>query len=84
MKSKIYIRVGRGTTGSLRGRSYVRASGKLDHTPLENADGPVPTVYFAVAVDIPDSLFAQAERVIAELDVTADSAKVAAEIQVPE
>lgn len=83
MKTKIYVRVGRGVSGSLRGRTYTKASTKPDHSPLENADGHVPTVAFAIALDIPDSLFSQAERVLAELTVSESTSAVAASIEVP-
>lgn len=84
MKATVYVRVGKADRGSVKGRLYVRAGSKPDYAPLENASGFVPTVAFAIQIDIPESLFRQAERVIAELDVSETTMKVAAEIQSPE
>lgn len=80
---KVYLRVGKSRTGSTRGRLYTSASTKVNHEPLQNANGFVPTVAFAVSIEIPDHLFANAEKVIADLKVTSSKADVCAEIEAP-
>ena len=81
--TKIYVRVGKSVRGSTRGRTYVSASTKASHEPLQNSQGFVPTVAFAVEVEVPDHLFRNAEKVIANLKVTSSKADICAEVAAP-
>lgn len=80
---KVYLRVGKARTGSTRGRLYTSASTKVNHEPLTNAQGFVPTIAFAVNIEIPDHLFNNAEKVIADLKVTSSKADICAEVEAP-
>lgn len=83
MATKIYVRVGKAVRGSSRGRTYVSASTTVNHEPLRNSQGFVPTVAFAVEIEVPDHLFRNAEKVIASMKVTSSKADICAEIQAP-
>lgn len=83
MKTKIYVRVGKSVRGHTRGTTYVDASKKVNHAPLHNVNGAVPTVAFAISLDVPDHLFTNAEKVIADLRVTAKKSIVNAEVEAP-
>jgi len=84
MKYPIYLRVAK--TGSRNGYK-VSATAKPNNEPLNSGSyGTVwyPTIAFAVAIDIPDELFNQAERVIAELNIGMKEAVVSSEIVLPQ
>ena len=85
MKYPIYLRVAK-KTGSRKGYK-VSASTVPDNQPLDNDNSYsrewFPTVMFAVNVDLPDELFEQASRVIAELNVGMKAAVVSTEIVLP-
>ena len=84
MKLPIYVRVAK--TGTRKGYK-VDASSTPNHSPLHSGSYNTeyyPTVAFALSIDLPDSLFEQAEKVIAEINVNEKDAKIAAEIAVPE
>ena len=84
MKYPIYLRVAK--TGSRKGYK-VSASSLPNNEPLNSGSYNTtwfPTVMFAVNIDIPDELFNQAERVIAELNVSLKEARVSSEIVLPE
>lgn len=80
---KVHLRVGRAVVGRSKGVIYVDAGKKPNHEPLRNAQGAIPTVAFAVNIDVPDHLFRNAERVIADLKVTSSKANICAEVQAP-
>lgn len=83
MKVKTYLRVARNDGG--RSRYKVEASARPNYRPLTSGDGrnerALPTVAFAVVLDIDDAVFAQAERVLAEIEVPADLPLIAADVQ---
>jgi hypothetical protein len=83
MKTKLYVRVGRSPKGNTRGRVYVDAGKTVNHEALRNAQGALPTVAFAIEVDVPEYLFANAERVAAEVKVTSSKSIVEVEVQAP-
>jgi len=83
MKVKIYLRVAKNTGG--RTAFKVDARPTPDYRPLNKGQGtytetPLPTAAFAVVLDVPDELFRHAERVLAEIEIPADKAVVAAEV----
>lgn len=86
MKYTIYLRVAK-TTG--RKGYKVSAASVPNNEPLNNGqlsyrNGEFyPTVAFAVNVDIPDEMFNQAARVIADLNVAMKEAQVTTEIILP-
>jgi len=83
MKTRIYLRIARGS----RGKSRVMASVSPKIEPIKSGSGYsveyLPTVYFAVDFNIPNDLFEQAQIPIAEINVAMKDAKVAGEILVP-
>ncbi len=86
MKYPIYLRIAK--TDGRKGYK-VSAHTEPNNTPLESGNNYSgkefhPTVSFCVQIDIPDELFNQASRVIAELNVGMKEAKVNGEIVLPE
>lgn len=84
MKTKIYLKIGKG------GRKGIKVSASIEpsYEPLFTAEYGgkktfFPTVSFAVILDIPDELFTPAERVVAELNVLTKDAEIMGEILVP-
>ena len=79
MKAKIYLRVAKNPSG--RTPLRVDASAKPTYRPLTTSIGdPLPTLSFAVMLNIPDEAFRRAEQVIAEIDVPEDLVAIAAEV----
>jgi hypothetical protein len=81
VKAKVYMRVGQ---KSLGGKPSVSGTAKPNLAPLSDVNGVIPTVAFAVELDIPDALFKQAENVIATIKVDAEKATIAASVPSPE
>lgn len=84
MKYPIYLRVAK--TESRNGYK-VSASTKPNNEPLNSGSYNTewfPTVAFKVNIDIPDELFNQASRLVAELTVGMKEAKISGEIVLPE
>lgn len=85
MKIRAYIRVAK------NGSKYlVAAQSKENNQPLHKISyGSVgnkeflPTVAFAVDLNVPDELFAKASRVIAEINVGLKDSVIAADLPVP-
>lgn len=83
MKYPIYLRIAK--TGTRKGYK-VSAASTPNNEPLNSGSYNTtwfPTVMFAVNIDIPDELFEQAERVIAELNVGMEEAQISSEIVLP-
>lgn len=79
MKVRAYLRVGKQRSG----KPKVMASSRPSSTPVYDARNTIlPTIAFAIDLNIPDELFLQAEHVIAELDVTGDRSDPADELKV--
>ncbi len=84
---KVYLRVAKGR----RGYKF-SATAKPNHEPLYiqgyNSRGRrknyLPTVHFALDLNIPRSAFEKASRVVAELSVPEEHLEVNAEISYPE
>jgi hypothetical protein len=78
VKIKTHLRVG---YDKKRRKTSVVANVNPNHTPLSNMKGEyLPTVAFAIVLDIPDSAFAQAEQVIAEITIPESEIQIAAEV----
>lgn len=76
MKVRVHLRVGKGERVTM-----VQASIKPSERPLTGSSGvPVPTVAFAVDLDLPDAMFKRAAHVIAEIKVPEEAARIAAEV----
>jgi hypothetical protein len=74
MKQTIYLRVGKHVRG---GKPKVAAGTKpSDRQLADSAGNPMPTIAFAVDVNIPDEMFRTAQRVVAELDISADNVQI--------
>jgi hypothetical protein len=83
MKYPIYLRVAK--TNSRKGYR-VTAGITPNNEPLNSGSYNTewyPTVAFAVNIEIPDELFNQASRIIAELNVAMKEAQVSTEILLP-
>lgn len=76
---KVYVRIAPNRGG--RDPYKIEASAAPNYAPLRSAAGRVlPTAAFAVALEIPDAAFRRAEQVLAEIELTADVVRVAAEV----
>lgn len=81
-KVTAYLRVAKYGGDGRRAPFKVSATARPNHTPLESGTGvPLPTLAFAVVLDIPDSAFKQAEQVIAEIRIPEDALQIAAEVK---
>lgn len=83
MKIRTYIRVAKQKSG--RSGIKVDASTKDIPQPLfrplyRGEKEYLPTVRFAVDFEIPDELFSQASKVVGEINIALDKAKIAAEL----
>jgi hypothetical protein len=77
-KIKVYLRVAQQPTGR---RHKILATLKPSYGPITDSHGDaLPTVAFALSLDIDPAAFRTAERVLAELTLGADEVAVAAEI----
>lgn len=84
VKVTAFVRVGVDRHASTtRGRKpKVTASAKLNEEPFYNNQGDaVPTVAFAVELDLPAAMFRQAETVIASMTIPEESATIAAKVR---
>lgn len=78
MKARAYVRVAKGRSG----KPIVTATARASAEPLKDPRGrALPTVAFAVELEIPDALFARAEEVIATMIIPEDAAIIAAEVK---
>lgn len=82
MKLTVYLRVAEGPRGP-----RVAASSTPNYVPLmtgspgySERSRPLPTAMFALSLDVPDEVLQHAEQVLAEIEVPADKAEVAAEV----
>lgn len=74
MKQRVYLRIAKHPR---RGQVKVQAGIKPSDAQLvDSARNPMPTIAFAVDVNIPDDMFTKAQKVVAELDVTAEDVKI--------
>lgn len=74
MKQTIYVRVGKHPRG---GKSKVMTGSKPSHHAVTDSSGnPMPTVSFAMELDVPDELFSQAQKVVASIKVGAEDVTV--------
>jgi hypothetical protein len=78
MKVRAYLRVG---YDARRRKSVVEAKAKPSTRMLRASNGnDLPTVAFAIDLEVPDEMFKQAERVIATLTIPPENATIAAEV----
>jgi len=76
MRAKVYLRVAPTSRGF-----RVQATTKPSAAPLNDAAGRImPTIAFALVLNIAPEAFAAAEAVLAEIDVPADVPRVAVEL----
>lgn len=81
MKATVYLRIAKTRkTGNSPGYK-VEARAKPSDAPLSNQDYWLPTVAFAIDLDIPDKKFEEAEQVIAEIRIPEDQVTIAAEVK---
>lgn len=79
MEVMAHIRVAKHPRG--RKGYQVDATTKRNHHPLYDSQGRVlPTVNFAVKLDIPDKAFTEAANVVAELRIPEEKLEIAAEV----
>lgn len=78
MKAKIHLRIGKSTSG----KYVAEANARPNHSPLrDNRKRDLPTVAFAIMLDIPDAAFKRAEQVIAEVRIPEEDLQIAAEVK---
>jgi hypothetical protein len=78
LKAKAHVRVARAKNGT----PVIQTTARPSTTPLyDNRNRPLATIGFAVIFNVPDELFDQAQKVIAEIDVTGDEAQIVAEVK---
>jgi hypothetical protein len=79
MKAKVYMRV---AVNEQRRKHQVAVGLKANYAPLTDSRGnALPTVAFALVLDVPDELFARAEQAIAEIKIPEDQVAIAAEVK---
>jgi hypothetical protein len=78
VKVTAYMRVG---YVKRRGHKKLAVNAKPSHLPLMRGEDTMPTVAFAIALEIPDAMFVQAEQVIAQITVPEEMAQVAADVE---
>ena len=80
MKQKIYIKIGKGSKAT----PQISVTKTPSYAPMEEYDNGskrfIPTVSFAVNLDIPDHLFKSAEKEVATINVTKKNAVVCVEV----
>jgi hypothetical protein len=83
MKVITYLRVAKYGGGPGRRSPYkVAATAKPSYVPLESGTGvPLPTLAFAVELDLPEDAFKGAEQVIATIKIPKNALKIAAEVK---
>ncbi len=81
---KVFMRIAK--TGATRGPGY-RVAAHTDHArdwPLSSGAGinerKLPTLAFALILDVPDAAFEQAEQVIAEIRIPEKDLEICAEV----
>jgi len=80
MKAKVYLRIAKNPHG--RTPFKVAATAKPTYAPLMTGGydaKALPTLAFAVVLDIPEDAFKQAEQVLAEIEIPTDLVAIAAE-----
>lgn len=78
MRVKTYLRI-----ATRKGaRPIVDARATPSQSPLTQRGEPLPTVAFAIELNIPDAMFKRAEQVIATVDVPESAARVIADVSI--
>lgn len=79
MKTTVYLRAARSKNGR---KAIVEATARPSYRPLHDHQAvALPTVYFALDLVIPDDMFKVAERVVAELTLSAPDESIAAAVR---
>lgn len=81
MKAKVYLRFAQSETKGFLVRAGNSPSADPIITPREGKDVALPTVAFAVVLDIPDAAFRRAEAVLAEIEVPEGAISVSAQVR---
>lgn len=77
MRTRVYLRIAR----DKRGRGKAVATLKPTDTPLyDSNNSALPTVAFAVDLNVPDVMFDRAAQVIASITIPEDQATIAADV----
>jgi hypothetical protein len=78
MKVTAYVRVARTRTG----KPTVDAGPRPTDEPLKDQHGKaLPTVAFALKLDVPEERLRAAEQVLAEIEVSSDEAEIVVGVQ---
>ncbi len=81
MKTTVYLRVAK-RSQPYRGSTMKFAASDFPNALLiESGEEFLPTVAFALDLDIPEKMFRQAEQVIAELEIHEEDVEIAAEVR---
>lgn len=76
-----YIRVGKNRPGHNRKPYRIDAAPTVNRRPFEDNRGRIiPTLFFAVELELPEDAFKGAARVIAKLKVPEEKLEIAAEV----
>lgn len=78
MKVTAYLRIG---YVKRTGHKKLAVNAKPSYVPLARGENAMPTVAFAIALEIPDAAFTRAEQVIAQITVPEEVAAIAADIE---
>jgi hypothetical protein len=78
MKVRTYVRVARGRNRKTKVAATVRST---DEPLYDSNREALPTVSFALDLDIPDAMFDRARQVIAEIAVPEEAAEIAASVK---
>lgn len=75
-KARLYVRA------ALKSEDGIKISGasQPNYNVMTQNMTPLPTVHFAIDIEIPDSAFERAERAIATIEIPEDALKAAVEI----
>jgi hypothetical protein len=83
MKVTAYLRVAKKHPAARGPKAVIQANAtpSSGDVPIYAGPEPLPTVAFAISLDIPDELFKRAEQVVAEIVIPPEAATIAAEVK---
>lgn len=81
MNLRAHLRVAKHPRG---GKPKIAVSSKPNPAPLTDGNlNAMPTIAFAIDLNIPDDMFVQAQRVVATIDVSADDVTIPVKLVQP-